>query len=49
MVTSYGLQVAQVNEESPPESSINLILMQHLCDEDPKLQEVCVHLEVAPL
>jgi hypothetical protein len=36
MATSYGPQVAQVNEEPPPESSLNLTLTQHFHDEDPK-------------
>jgi hypothetical protein len=36
MATSYGLQASQVNEESAPESSIDLMLTQHPCDEDPE-------------
>jgi hypothetical protein len=36
MVTSHGPQVAQVNEESPLESSLDLTLMQHFRDENPK-------------
>jgi hypothetical protein len=36
MITSYEPQAAQVNEEPPSESSLNLTLMQHPCDEDPK-------------
>jgi hypothetical protein len=30
----YGPQVAQVNEEPTPKSSLDLMLMQHPCDED---------------
>jgi hypothetical protein len=48
MVTSYGPQAAQVNEESPPESSLDLTLTQHPCDEEPKPQEVRACLEVEP-
>jgi hypothetical protein len=47
MATSYGPQAAQVNEE-PLESSLDLTLTQHHCDEEPKSQEVRVHLEVDP-
>jgi hypothetical protein len=36
MATSYGPQVALVNEESTPDSSLDLTLMQHLRDEDPE-------------
>ncbi len=48
MVTSYGPQVAQVNEELAPESSLNLMLTQHHCDENPAPQKVHVHLEIDP-
>ncbi len=48
MATSYGPQITQVNEEPAPESSLDLVLTQHLCDGDPNLKEVCVHLEVDP-
>jgi hypothetical protein len=34
MVTSYGPQVAQANEELPPKSSLDLSLTQHLRDEE---------------
>jgi hypothetical protein len=34
MTTSYGPQVAQVNEKSSWESSLDLKLTQHPCDED---------------
>jgi hypothetical protein len=36
MTTSYEPQVAQVNEKPPRESYLDLMLMQHLHDEDPK-------------
>ncbi len=49
MATSYGPQVAQVNEESVPKSSLDLMLTQHSRDEDPELREVCTRLEVDPL
>jgi hypothetical protein len=48
MATSYGPQVTQVNEEPAMESSLNLTLTQHPCDEDPKPREVRAHLEVDP-
>jgi hypothetical protein len=47
MVTSYGPQVV-ANEESPPESSLDLTLTQHPCDEELKIREVCARLEVEP-
>jgi hypothetical protein len=46
MATFYGLQVAQVNEEPAPKSSLDFMLTQHLCDENPKLREVRARLEV---
>jgi hypothetical protein len=36
MATSYRPQVAQVNEKSAPETSLDLTLTQHPCDEDRK-------------
>jgi hypothetical protein len=48
IVTSYGPQAAQVNEEPPLESSLNLTLTQHPCDEEPEPREVRAHLEVEP-
>jgi hypothetical protein len=48
MVTSYGPQAAQANEELPLESSLNLTLMQHPRDEEPKPREVRARLEVDP-
>ncbi len=47
-VTSYGPQAAQVNEEPPPESSLDLTLTQHLHDEEPEPREVRARLEVEP-
>ncbi len=49
MVTSYGPQAAQANEEPPLESSLDLTLTQHYRDEEPEPQEVCARLEVEPL
>jgi hypothetical protein len=46
--TSYGPQAAQANEEPPSESSLDLTLMQHPRDEEPKPREVRAHLEVGP-
>ncbi len=40
MATSYGLQASQMNEEPALESSLDLTLTQHPCDEDLKLREV---------
>jgi uncharacterized membrane protein len=37
MATSYGPQAAQMNEESAPESSLDLMLTQHPRDEEPEL------------
>jgi hypothetical protein len=48
MVTSYGPQVAQANEEPPSESSLDLTLMQHPRDKELKPQEVHVYFEVEP-
>ncbi len=48
MVSSYGPQAAQANEEPPPESSLYLTLTQHPRDEEPQLQEVRARLEVEP-
>jgi len=49
MVTSYGPQAAQANEEPPPKSSLHLTLTQHPCDEEPEPRKVRAHLEVEPL
>jgi hypothetical protein len=48
MVSSYGPQVAQANEELPSESSLDLTLTQHPRDEEPELREVRARLEVEP-
>jgi hypothetical protein len=48
MVSSYGRQAAQANEEPPPESSLDLTLTQHPRDEKPKLRKVRARLEVEP-
>jgi hypothetical protein len=48
IVTSYGPQAAQVNEEPPSESFLDLTLTQHPCDEKPKPREVRAHLKVEP-
>jgi hypothetical protein len=48
MAMSCGLQITQVNEELPSESSLDLTLMQHLCDEDLEPREVCAYLKVEP-
>jgi len=48
MVTFYKPQVAQANEEPPPESSLDLALTQHPRDEEPEPQEVRACFEVEP-
>jgi hypothetical protein len=48
MATSYKLQAAQTIEELAPESSLDLTLMQHPRDEEPKSQKVCVRFEINP-
>ncbi len=48
MVSFYGSQAAQANEEPPPESSLNLTLTQHPRDEEPELRKVRARLEVEP-
>jgi len=48
MIASYGPQAAQANEESPPESSLDLTLTQHPHDEEPEPREVRACLEVEP-
>ncbi len=47
-IASYGPQAAQANEESPPESSLDLTLTQHPRDEKPEPREVRARLEVEP-
>jgi hypothetical protein len=48
MVSSYGPQATQANEEPPPESSLDLTLTQHPRDEEPEFREVRVRFEVEP-
>jgi hypothetical protein len=48
MVTSYRPQAAQVNEEPPPKSSLDLTLTQHLRDEELKPQKVHARFEIEP-
>jgi hypothetical protein len=48
MVTSYGAQAAQANEEPPSKSSLDLTLTQHPCDEKPEPREVRARFEVEP-
>jgi len=48
MVTSYGPQAAQVNEEPPSESSLDLILMKHPRDEELEPRELRAYLKVEP-
>jgi len=49
MATSYGPQIAQMNEEPTPESSLDLTLTQNPRDEDPELRKVCAHPKIEPL
>jgi hypothetical protein len=49
MGTSYEPRVAQVNEESPSESSLDSTLMQHPHDEDLEPREVYARLKIEPL
>jgi len=48
IVTSYGTQAAQANEEPPSKSSLNLTLTQHPRDEEPEPRKVRARLEVEP-
>jgi hypothetical protein len=48
MVTSYGPQAAQTNEEPPSESSLDLTLTQHPHDEELEPREVHARLKVEP-
>ncbi len=48
MVTSYGPQTTQANEEPPPESSLDLTLTQHPRDEELEPRKVRARLEVEP-
>jgi hypothetical protein len=49
MAMFYGFQTAQVNEEPVLKSSLDLVLTQHLRDEDPNPRKVRAHLKVDPL
>ncbi len=48
IATSYGPQIAQMNEEPTSESSLDLALTQHPRDENPNPQKVRARLEVDP-
>jgi hypothetical protein len=48
MVTSYGPQTAQANEEPPLESSLDLTLTWHPRDEECECREVRARLAVEP-
>ncbi len=49
MTKSYRPQIAQMNEKSLQESSLDLTLMQHPRDENRELRKVRPHLKVEPL
>ncbi len=49
MTTFYGFHAAHVNEEPPQESSLNLTLTQHFCDENLTSRKVHPHFEIEPL
>jgi hypothetical protein len=48
MAMSYKPQAAQVNEEQPPKSSLDLTFTQHPCDENPEPQELHTRFKVEP-
>jgi hypothetical protein len=48
MATFYGPQAAQVNKKPVSELFLDLMLMQHPCDENLELREMCTRLEVDP-
>jgi hypothetical protein len=48
MATSYRPQAAQMNEKLAMESSLDMALMKHPCDENPNLRKVRAHFEVDP-
>jgi hypothetical protein len=48
IITSYGTQTAQANEEPPLESSLDLTITQHPRDEELEPREVRTRLEVEP-
>ncbi len=47
-IMSHGPQATLANEESPPESSLDLTLTQRPRDEKPEPREVRARLEVEP-
>jgi hypothetical protein len=48
MVTSYGPQTTQANEEPPSKSYLDLTLTQHFRDEEPEPREMRTGFEVEP-
>jgi hypothetical protein len=48
MATSYGPQIAQMNEKPALKSFLDLMLTQHPRDEDPEPRKVRTHLEIDP-
>jgi len=48
IITSYGPQATQANEEPPLESSLDLTRTHHPCDDEPEPREVHACLEVEP-
>jgi hypothetical protein len=48
MATFYKPQTMQMNEKPTPESSLDLMLTQHLHDENPASQEMRARLEINP-
>jgi len=48
MITFYGPPVAEVNEKSPQESSLDLALIQHPYNENPEPQKVHLRFEIEP-
>jgi hypothetical protein len=49
MTTSYEPQTAQVNEKPPPESSLDLTLIQHLHDEILNYKKCAFILKLNPI
>jgi hypothetical protein len=49
MVTSYMPQVALMNDELPPKSSLDLTLTQHPCDEKLELRKCALVLKLNSL
>jgi len=48
MTMSYEPQIAQMNEKLPRELSPDLMLTQHLRDEDPKSREMRLLFKIEP-